>query len=187
MKLPLFHPYEKYMIDTNGNVYGLDGRIMKSKPDNNGYLRVCLYNNKHRKFKNIHRIVAQMFLPDFNEKLDVDHKNRIRHDNRVENLRMVTRQQNSMNRPKQVNNTSGYKGLYWDKRNKKWHSRIYYNGKNIHLGYFNDIEEAREAYNKKAKELYGEYAYIQPKQEKLKIKFIMNITNATINMIQPNQ
>lgn len=190
MKVPLFKPYQNYQIDTKGNVYGVDGRILKPGKNDKGYYNVNLCRNGKPKTKKVHRLVAQMFLPDFNEKLQVDHINHIRTDNRIENLRMVTNQQNQMNRIKQVNNTSGYKGITFDKKRRKWHAQIKHNQKCIHIGYFNDIEEAREAYNKKARELFGEYAYQEPKREKLKIKFIVNIniTNSEVTINQsPNQ
>lgn len=172
MKVPLFSPYEKYSIDTEGNVYKQNGEIMKSFLSTTGYINVFLCYNGKPIHKKVHRLMAQMFLPDFNEKLHVDHIDRNPLNNCIENLRMATCRQNGINRPRQKNNTSGYKGIIWVKTHKKWCAKIKYNQKNIHLGYFDNIENAREAYNTKAKELFGEFAYQQPQREKLKIKFI---------------
>jgi hypothetical protein len=77
---------------------------------------------------------------------EIDHINGIRDDNRICNLRSVTRNQNLWNRL----NTKGY---YWNKRHKKFQAKITINMKNISLGYFDNEEEARNAYLK-GKEKY---------------------------------
>ena len=92
--------------------------------------------------------------------MHVDHINGNPLDNRKSNLRICTNAENQRNRGVNKNNTSGYKGVCWAKQNKKWKARIKHNGKLIHLGYYKDKEEAARAYDKKAKELHGEYAYL---------------------------
>ena len=72
-----------------------------------------------------------------------DHINRNRLDNRRENLRSCTQQENLLNRGVSKNNTSGYTGVY--KRNNKWCARININGKQINLGTFATFEEAKQA------------------------------------------
>lgn len=91
--------------------------------------------------------------------LEVDHINRNGLDNRKCNLRMCTNAQNSANSAIRKHNTSGYKGVSWSKWNKKWGCSIGFNYKHLHIGYFRDKIEAALAYNKKAKELFGEFAY----------------------------
>jgi hypothetical protein len=66
----------------------------------------------------------------------IDHINGDRTDNRIENLRAATNYQNSLNKGLQSNNTSGVKGVSWDKAKKKWHAQLTYNGKHRHLGYW---------------------------------------------------
>lgn len=83
----------------------------------------------------------------------IDHINRDRSDNRIENLREVTNKQNHQNRSKPSNNTSGHPGVSWDKRASKWRARIEHNQKQIHLGLFTDLEEALSA-RKAAEKLY---------------------------------
>lgn len=78
-------------------------------------------------------------------------------DNRKNNLRIVTQQQNSMNAKLSKNNTSGYKGVYWKKHCNKWSAAITYNGKQIHLGYFDDIEKAIKARADAELKYFGEY------------------------------
>jgi hypothetical protein len=70
---------------------------------------------------------------------EIDHINHNRSDNRVENLRIVTAQQNQWNR-------KDPKGYYFDKRKKKYHATIIVNWKPIFLGLFNTEEEAHQAY-----------------------------------------
>ena len=93
-------------------------------------------------------------------KLTVDHINHNGLDNRKENLREVTQAQNQRNRRSNKNSSSQYKGVSWFKRDKKWHAQIKHKGKGIHLGYFTCEHQAALAYNKKALELWGEYALL---------------------------
>lgn len=116
--------------------------------DSHGY-PVCRYKNKYVR---IHGLI----LPK-KEGFMVDHINRNILDNRRCNLRYVTRQQNVMNSSMRKDNTSGYKGIFWFKRNKKWQASIGFQKKSIHLGFFLTKEEAASAYQKKAKELFGAY------------------------------
>ena len=76
---------------------------------------------------------------------EVDHIDRNTLNNRRENLRVCTRQENSRNKTKQRNNTSGYKGVSWDKAKKKWRAFISVDKKQIFLGRYDNIEEAIKA------------------------------------------
>lgn len=88
----------------------------------------------------------------------VDHINGNTFDNRKNNLRICTREDNTKNRSKNYNNTSGYKGVSFHKNYKRWISYIGVNGKLIHLGWFDDKKEAALAYNEAAKKYFGEFA-----------------------------
>lgn len=90
----------------------------------------------------------------------IDHINRNGLDCRKENLRIANNVINNMNRDLQRNNTSGYRGVCRRKKEKKWRAQIGYNNKMITIGYYKDIKDAAKAYNKRAKELFGEYAYL---------------------------
>lgn len=80
----------------------------------------------------------------------VDHINRNKLDNRRSNLRIVTRGQNAMNRQ--------FKGYNWARREKKWRAQIKVNGVKIHLGYFTEESEAREAYTNAHAKYFGEFS-----------------------------
>jgi hypothetical protein len=93
---------------------------------------------------------------EYGDGKECDHINGDRLDNRRENLRIVTRQQNSWNRIKSVGCTSQYKGVHWSARNKKWKSAI----RRKHLGTFTDEADAARAYDAAARELFGEFAHL---------------------------
>lgn len=90
----------------------------------------------------------------------VDHINSDKLDNRKENLRLCTNSQNHMNKQLQSNSTSGYKGVHFDKLRNVWRARITHNRQSINLGSYKDPQEAAQAYNTKAKELFGEFALL---------------------------
>lgn len=88
----------------------------------------------------------------------VDHKNMDSLDNRRENLRVATQIENKRNGSLQRNSSSGFKGVHWHKRDKKWMASIRINRKLKHLGQFCSPEEAAKAYNVAAIDAFGEFA-----------------------------
>lgn len=114
----------------------------------NGYL----YTYINRKQTMMHRIITNC--PSH---LFVDHINGNKIDNRKCNLRIVSKMQNCHNQRVRNTNTSGYKGVH-KVRSGSWHARVTYNGKRYSAGRHKRKEDAALAYNKLAKELYGEYA-----------------------------
>ena len=93
-----------------------------------------------------------------NSNLVVDHINRNPLDNRKSNLRICSYKENSFNKSIRVDNTSGIPGVSFHKTNKTWRAKIKYNNLTIHLGYFEDINEA--LINRRVAEeiLFGEYS-----------------------------
>ena len=92
------------------------------------------------------------------ENIFVDHINMDALDNRRENLRLCSKQENCCNKGKFSNNTSGYKGVSWDKRGERWVAQIRVNLSSKHLGYFDTPEDAARAYDKAARQYHGEFA-----------------------------
>jgi hypothetical protein len=90
-------------------------------------------------------------------------------DNRLENLRPATMSQNMANRPKQRNNSTGYKGVSPAPKGR-YVARIKVRGTNFNLGYYSTPVEAAYAYNVAAKLLFGEFAYPNP----IKVTLILN-------------
>ena len=92
----------------------------------------------------------------------IDHIDRNGLNNQRNNLRDSTRSQNNANRGLNKNNTSGYKGVCWNKQKQKWHARIRVNYKYVQLGLFDNIKDAARAYNKAALKYFGEFAWLNP-------------------------
>ena len=117
-------------------------KVVKHTPDKRGYSGLELNGKRYL----YHRVVYKVCNPDWDIS-DISSENQIDHicgakplDNRIENLRILTHQQNM------CNNLHWVKGYYYIKRVNKYQAQIRLNGKHIHLGYHDTAEEAREAY-----------------------------------------
>lgn len=88
----------------------------------------------------------------------IDHEDTDKGNNRWVNLREATKSQNQANIGLLKHNTSGVKGVRWYKAYQKWSSQFTKNGKCYFVGYFDDLEEAKAAYQKRYREVYGEFA-----------------------------
>ncbi len=149
--------FENYSVSDHGNVRNdKTGRILKGKLDN-GYLRVDLWKHKTRHTKKIHKLTAEAFLLNPENKKCVDHIDNNKHNNKLVNLRFATSQENNQNRSISNRNTSGYKGVHWHKRSMKWQARITINGKIINLGSFINKDDAINIRIQRAKNEFGEF------------------------------
>ena len=91
--------YENYIIFEDGKIINTDtGREMKPSIDKMGYYFICLFKNGKKKFFKLHRLIALAFIPNPDNKPVIDHINRNKQDNRIENLRWATRSENSRNK-----------------------------------------------------------------------------------------
>lgn len=102
-----------------------------------GYYGVGIHKKRYR----LHRIIwlhVYGYLPEN----DLDHINQIRTDNRIKNLREVSRMCNNRNTGNQKNNTSGVKGVTFWKKRKKWCAVLMINNKTHYLGLYSDFDEA---------------------------------------------
>jgi len=99
----------------------------------------------------------------------VDHIDHNGLNNRRSNLRLCTSSQNHQNRER-TRGTSNYKGVYREKRYRKWCASVYFEGRNHYLGSFSNEVEAARAYDKKAAELFGEFAYLNFQREVQKVE-----------------
>jgi len=116
--------------------------------ESSGYLQVKVNRVSYR----VHRIIYKLLRGDFNEELQIDHINRNRADNRIENLRLVTTEENCRNQKRRTNNTSGHSGVYWFCVQNNWRATIYINGRKAFLGSFKKKEDAVAARKKAEKE-----------------------------------
>jgi hypothetical protein len=132
------------------------GRILKPSKNKNGYLIVRLSKDGVSKtLKKVHRLVANAFIFNPENKKCVDHIDNNRSNNNINNLRWATNKENNQNKIMSKNNTSGIKGVSFNKKAKKWEAQITIDGIRIFLGYFDNIEDAKQARIKKANEVFG--------------------------------
>lgn len=148
------------VIDLRGN----SGQLIAQTITNKGLLPYLLKRkwcfdghgyaiSQYPCFIQMHRLIKET-------NLEVDHINGNSLDNRVENLRVVTHQQNVWNIRKIPKNKSGYRGVSYLSRKRKWQATICHKGKTVFLGYFDDKESAARAYDLKAISLRGEFAIL---------------------------
>ena len=124
---------------------------------NNGYVIVKITINQ-KKFELCgHRVAWAMHTGCWPIN-DIDHKNRVRDDNRFENIREATRIQNHHNKAVMANNKSGIKGAYFSKQAGKWRASIKVGNSRKHLGTFDSPEKAGEAYAAASKAFHGEFS-----------------------------
>lgn len=109
----------------------------------------------------MHRVIMNAKKGD-----EIDHKNNDGLDNRKENLRFCTKSENQHNQISRIGQSSKFKGVGWSKSNRRWISQIRINGKRIHLGSFEDEEEAARAYDIAARKYFGEFACLNFQQLK---------------------
>ena len=102
--------------------------------DSTGYVRINTGGKKYL----AHRIIYIYHYGDIFSGLSVDHINRVKNDNRIENLRLVTHQENNFNK--------GAKGYYFMASRNKYIAHIAVNGTKIHLGCYDEEDEAKKAY-----------------------------------------
>lgn len=100
----------------------------------------------------MHRVIM-----DAPKDRQVDHKDGNGLDNRRENLRLATMTQQRMNQGIQSNNTSGFRGVAWDRTTRGWKAKIHVHRKGIYLGQFSTPQEAAIAYEAAAKRIFGEF------------------------------
>jgi len=106
-----------------------------------------------------HRLAWKFFYGHEPEN-QIDHIDKNKQNNKISNLRIATNQQNCMNIPIKKNNSSGFTGVYFNKKQQKWIARIGLNGTKINLGSFETIENAALAYEI-AKQKYHPFGITQ--------------------------
>lgn len=89
---------------------------------------------------------------------EIDHIDRNDSNNRIENLRLATASENQRNRGAQRNNTTGLKGVSFDRQTKRYSAKIAVNGRRVWLGRFHSKQDAARAYQAAARLYHGEFA-----------------------------
>ncbi len=121
-----------------GEIFGIKGKLIKTR-HTNGYIFPAIYIDG-KQYRFLGHIFAWYYTYDELPPDKIDHNDTIADNNRINNLRIVTHQENMFNR--------NAKGYYWDKDRQKWRAQIRINGKDIHLGLFEKDNEdvAHQAY-----------------------------------------
>jgi hypothetical protein len=117
-----------------------------------GYRRIRYLGRKYFE----HRLVWLIHTGDWPDR-SIDHIDRQKDNNRISNLRLADRYQQMGNTKVSVKNTSGFRGVVWHKRDKKWQASIRVKGKRVHIGLFDNREDAARAYNAAAVSTFGEF------------------------------
>ena len=143
-----------YQVSNFGNVKsfkcGEEGRILKPGVNANGYLIVALCKDGKRKTCNIHQLVAIAFLghtPDGRKSM-VDHIDNKPFNNHVDNLQILEQDGNISATRQNSSRSKTDCGVYWNKRDKKWESKIRIGDKQVYLGLFTEKQDGLDQYKK---------------------------------------
>lgn len=121
--------------------------------DDQGYVKVYI----DRRAYLVHRIVWILVHGEWPSG-EIDHINGNKADNRIANLRVCSRHENQRNTKMRKDNSSGVKGVVWDKRINAWFAQVALNGKTFYGGSFKDLEDAKRAAIELRNRLHGEFA-----------------------------
>lgn len=166
----------RYIVLTNGGYTYVDDEDYEYLSQWNWQANRNDAVNRCDKYGNaiyMHRVIAERMGLEINNLL-IDHKDQNPFNNRRNNLRIATKSQNQVNGRKHKDNASGYKGVSLGKRTGKWHAATMKDGIKYYLGSFYLKENAARAYDKKAIELFGEFACLNFPEEHVTEIFIDN-------------
>jgi hypothetical protein len=139
----LIKDFENYEISNFGNIRNITtGKMKKTPIDMNGYYSVKLSKNNKSKNCKLHRLIAETFILNPDNKECVDHIDRNKLNNTLTNLRWATKSENCINKKVMSNNTSSVSGVCYYAKLKKWRVNIIITGKQKHIGYYKDFDEA---------------------------------------------
>jgi len=131
------------------------GKIAGSLNKSIGYVTLRIFDKAYY----AHRVAYALMTGEW-PKNGIDHINGDRKDNRWDNLRPANQSQNMMNRRKSAKNSTGYKGVCYDKTHKVYVADIRANGKSIRIGRYATPEEAHAAYCKASADLHGDFSRV---------------------------
>jgi hypothetical protein len=153
---------QNYLVSDMGRVMSkATGKILKACVSGPGYLTVSLCKKGDQTTYYVHRLVATAFVENPQGLPVVDHIDGNRLNNLVGNLRFCEPKNNAWNARKRAKHCSSpYKGISFDKRRGKWEAKICCEGVRTHLGYFKHPAEAALAYNRAARNKFGDYAFL---------------------------
>jgi hypothetical protein len=142
--------YWRERISTSIHIGDEAGTILKS----NGYIHIQIYGKQYL----AHRLAWLYMYGSLPKK--IDHRFGVKTDNRISELREATTSQNAANSNMYSTNTSGFKGVTWNKKARKWQAALEHFGKSNYLGSFVKKEDAANAYREKSIEVFGEFSKV---------------------------
>jgi len=155
-KLPT---HNDYLVSKCGKIKSLKSKsekiLIPFYHKKTGYYYVTLCENNKRQKYSVHCLVAMAFLGHIpcGCEVEVDHKNEIKTDNRLENLQIITHRGNISRSKKKHSTSSIYCGVSWDKNSSKWYAKIRFGKRNVGIGFFDVEKEASDAYEKALSEI----------------------------------
>ena len=159
----IFYPiadFSKYFISKCGKICSEKSNIiMKLQSNKDGYCKIGLCKDGKKYTKLIHRLLAEIFIPNPENKQFIDHKNHIRNDNRLENLHWVTKKENNQNQSKQ--STSLWQGVIYEESGNRYRAQ------------WRD-ENNKQCYKSYSANLYGMFALlmaINKREEMVKLLY----------------
>ena len=131
------------------------GEVAGHIKEADGYVRIIIDGKSYL----AHRLAILYCTGDW-PKHQVDHSNMNKADNRWVNLREATANQNGFNRPEYATNKSGHKGVSWYPKYGLWRVQAKVNGRVKHLGYFESVDEAADAYARFTTPIHKEFHHV---------------------------
>lgn len=149
------------LYDSNGNYSLIDTKVVSLISDfywfqSHEYF-ISVTGRKHLSCYRLHSFIYSKVFGDIPKGFEVDHINRIKFDNRIDNLRLANRSENIINRNLTSKNTSGYTGVS-KRKDGRFRAYISVNRKQIHLGLFDTAKQAYKVRLKAEKKYYGEFS-----------------------------
>ena len=124
-----FKSYYNYDVYEDGRIWSNKSNKFLSPTVSNNYMRVTLMINKKQITCFVHRLMGELFLPNFNNLPDIDHKDRNKLNNSLFNLKWETKSNQTHNQKISSTNTSGVKGVCYSKKHGKWIGSMMINNK----------------------------------------------------------
>jgi len=145
---------QEYFLADGAVVRTKTGEVQPFTVRKDGY-RYCYIN---RKTAYLHRVLWVLHNGGIPSGMEIDHINGDPSDNRIENLRLCGRSENCQNTKVRSDNSSGFKGVFWDKHSRSWRASVWKDKKKHDLGRFGFLSEAAMVAAKARAEIHGKFA-----------------------------